>query len=672
MPAPFTLPPLVGVPLFLVFAAALLAIGSTVLYRVRGLFTSGAAEDVLFALPIGMGLVSYVVLVCGLLRFLHAPALVGGVLAAGAACAFLLLARRQKNGTPPNTEDAPPSTKSLFQMAGFAALGVLGLLTALAALAPPGGLEWDALSYHVADPKIFLHEHRIFYLPYEHHSNFPFLLQLLYALPLGIGSIAGAKLLHWACGVLLALAVYTFALRHVPNDENPKAVGLLAALLVASTPLVLWEATVAYVDLATALFTFLSLYALTLGPQNGRTSGNDSLVLSAVLMGFALGTKYTVLGFWGMLLVGILVWQWNRSGNNAGATLRAGVLWGIISLAVAAPWYVKTLLYTGNPVYPFFYQIFGGRYWSVHNAALYSADQAKFGLGKTPVDLLLGPWQATMERGIIPPNRGWIFTEYITSGFGLAPAILALVLAAGFLLPRAKRLPCAFGPLAWFGAGVYLFWFLLMQQTRYLIPALPALALIAAYVLVQAWERQSLARWVGATLCTATVLWGGKIAWQIAAPTLPVVFGQQNASDYLLRTGVGMRGLYPACQFINENAPSDAKVALFDEPRGFYLNRPYLWAEPNHAESLLPWDTYQNGADLIADLQKRGYTVLLIGAQPDGGAASNKNPDRWRVLLNDALRYDTAVKLVGSFPAYRAQNENGEIITSEVKVYFIR
>ena len=663
-------PPLLGVLLFLLFAAAVCAIGGAALFRLRGVFAS-RLEYALFALPVGIGLVSVITLACGLLKFLSPGLLAGGVLAAGAACAAVLWTQRTRLLSGPSEKADAHAPRSPLGIAGGAALGVLAVLTALAALAPPGGLEWDALSYHLADPKVFLRQGRIFYLPYEHHSNFPFILQMLYLVMLGTGSIAGAKLFHWICGVFLALAVYSFALRHVPENENARAVGLLAALLVASTPLVLWEATVAYVDLATALFTFLSLYALSLGPKNEPKSSKP-LLLSALLMGFALGTKYTVLGFWGMLLLGVLVWKFRKTEGTIGETLKSGVLWGGVSLAVAAPWYLKTWLYTGNPVYPFYYQIFGGRYWSAYNAALYSADQAKFGLGKTPVDLLLGPWQATMERGIIPPTRGWIFTEYITSGFGLAPAVLALVLAAGFLLGREKKLPPAFVPLTWFGAGVYLFWFFLMQQTRYLLPALPALTLIGAYALVRAWEnKKSLARYVGAALCAITVLWGVKMASQIATPTLPVVFGAQSPADYVTRSGVGMRGLYPACQWINENAPASAKVALFDEPRGFYLNRPYLWSEPNHADGLLDWNAYQKGTDLIADLRKRGYTVLLVGARFPG-TPDEKNPPKWRVLLNDALQNDTKVSLAASFPAYRAQTETGEAVTSDVKVYFIR
>jgi hypothetical protein len=94
----------------------------------------------------------------------------------------------------------------------------------IAALAPPGGAEWDALSYHLTVPKAYLREARVFYVPYDHHSNFPFLLQMLYTLMLGVKSVGGAKLCHWLCGVLLTLSVYTFARRQHPG-ANGKRLG---------------------------------------------------------------------------------------------------------------------------------------------------------------------------------------------------------------------------------------------------------------------------------------------------------------------------------------------------------------------------------------------------------------------------------------------------------------
>jgi 4-amino-4-deoxy-L-arabinose transferase-like glycosyltransferase len=155
------------------------------------------------------------------------------------------------------------------------------------------------------------------------------------------------------------------------------------------------------------------------------------LLASAILMGFALGTKLTVLAFWGMLLIGVLGWNLATTRRWAKETIPHAALWGAVSLIVGLPWYIKTWLYTGNPVYPFFYNLFGGRYWNAENAALYSGDQARFGIDKTPVSLLLGPWQVTMEpltrnwvNSLIPPGspepeRPFIFTEFIS--FSLSP-----------------------------------------------------------------------------------------------------------------------------------------------------------------------------------------------------------------------------------------------------------
>jgi 4-amino-4-deoxy-L-arabinose transferase-like glycosyltransferase len=99
-------------------------------------------------------------------------------------------------------------------------------------------------------------------------------------------------------------------------------------------------------------------------------------------MGLALGTKHTVLGFWGLLLAGILGWHLVTTRRWAKEALPHAALWSGLSLAIAAPWYVKSWLYTGNPVYPFFFGLFGGRYWNAENAVQYAQDQAQFGIGK--------------------------------------------------------------------------------------------------------------------------------------------------------------------------------------------------------------------------------------------------------------------------------------------------
>lgn len=661
------MPPLNDSPLYALFLfagmlGAVYGAGRGLTARVPGWL--GWGERALFAVPLGIGIVGYVVLALGLLGLLRTPLFASILLVGLGGWAWFIrdvLADRKIVAGETTTAGKLPA----WHLAAWFAVVFVGVCCIIACLAPPGALEWDGLSYHLANPKYWLRYGRIFYLPWDHHSNFPFTLEMLFLVMLGLGSIGAAKLCHFLCGAVLVLSVYTFARRHLENGypNRSRTVGTLAALFLATTPVVLWEASVSYIDLATALFTWLSLYALVNASQVAPVStnatqpapGNASsgvtasvrwLVLSAVLMGFALGTKYTVLGFWGMMLVAVLGWHFVLYRRWARETIPHALLWGGVSLLIGAPWYLKNILITGNPVYPFAYNVFGGRYWSAQNAAQYAADQARFGAGKDLIHLLLGPWQVTLFPDPVAPVQ---FTEYYV--FGLSPVFVALLLAAPFVIRRWTR-PSVY--LVLFGLGVYGFWFFLMQQTRYFVPALPAYALLCAEVLATLAASASIARLPAIAFATASALWGmnlagGQAFWGVrgspgpdgrrpifARPAWPFVSGQQTREEYLDRA---LAGLYDACQWINTNTPSTAKVALLAEPRGFYLDRDYLWAEPDHAYNLLPWDTYTSGVNMAADLKRRGYTYLLVGriAAP----APGQEPPRWLSLFTDAVQNDT-------------------------------
>ena len=610
-------------------------------------------ERFLFAVPLGMGAVGFVLFALGLAGLFRQPVFVG-LMALGVPGLALLVwdlasARRSAGaGSPPRQQ------RDLLALVSGLFLGVIAFCTLIGALAPPGGMEWDALSYHLAAPKTYLREGRIFYIPYDHHSNFPFLVQMLYTAMLGLGSDVGAKLIHWLCGVLCVAAVYAFASRHYAPEGRAKRVGLLAALIAASQPILLWEATIAYVDLATALYTWLSLYALFNAAQAVKAENGQSvrwMVLSAVLMGFALGTKLTVLGFWGLMLVGILGWHLFTTGRWAKETIPHAALWAALSLAIGAPWLVKSYAYTGSPVYPYFYGVFGGKYWNAENAAQYERDQATLGIGKSPVDMILAPWQATM------PGTAAEFNEY---GYTFTPVLVGLLLAAPFVWRRFSRVGVM---LALFCAASYVFWFILMQQARYILPLIPALALVGAEGLALLWEeRRGVARYLGGLLVAASVLWATSVARsQFAMPAVRVVTGQESRSDYVRGT-LFMRGLLPAIETINREAPKDAKVALFDDVFGYYLDREYVWATPNHAYGLLPWDEYAGVEDWLADFKKRGYTYLLVNEANRPAEGDPLAGQRWRALLAEAVAGDK-VELVTAEPSYRSG--------TEVKVYRI-
>ena len=76
------------------------------------------------------------------------------------------------------------------------------------------------------------------------------------------------------------------------------------------------------------------------------------LALAAILMGFALSVKTLALIPLALSVV-LLV--------SARAGWQRAALFAGIAVAVGSPFYLKSWVVTGNPVYPFGYRLFGGR-----------------------------------------------------------------------------------------------------------------------------------------------------------------------------------------------------------------------------------------------------------------------------------------------------------------------
>ncbi|MBC8140380.1 MAG: hypothetical protein H7Y38_02935, partial [Armatimonadetes bacterium] len=100
-----------------------------------------------------------------------------------------------------------------------------------------------------------------------------------------------------------------------------------------------------------------------------------------------------------------------------------------------------------------------------------------------------------------------------------------------------------------------------------------------------------------------------------------------------------MDTLYPASAWINDNTPPNAKVALFDVVFGFYIDRPILWANPNHSGTLLPWDTYATADDWLSDFKHRGYDYILTDDATTALIRSDSSAmnQSWRTFLPEAV-----------------------------------
>jgi 4-amino-4-deoxy-L-arabinose transferase-like glycosyltransferase len=195
--------------------------------------------------------------------------------------------------------------------------------------------------YHLQGPRLFLEAGRIILLPENWQSNGPFTVEMLYLLGLAFGSDVFSQLIHLVYTICLLLATFSFARRFMGVRE-----AWIAFAILLGIPLIPYLAALPNVDLSWALYEFLAMYALFIWKE---IRGKSWLILAGLIIGWALGSKYFALGWAGILGLWVL-WESRKDGLKR-ITL-TGLLFGIPGLIVGAPWYIKNMVLSGNPLYP--------------------------------------------------------------------------------------------------------------------------------------------------------------------------------------------------------------------------------------------------------------------------------------------------------------------------------
>jgi hypothetical protein len=306
-----------------------------------------------------------------------------------------------------------------------------------------------------------------------------------------------------------------------------------------------------------------------------------------------------------------------------------------MGVLVASPWYLKSWVWTNNPVYPFFYRLFPRSvHWTQQAEEAYRMEQNSFGLSRGPGELVTAPWNTAMEGSAfftVPTNSARqrrrpqdVLQAWMGDVFGsVGVALLGLVPLWPFAARRDWRVPWL---LAYVGASM-LSWFFLTQQTRYLLPVLAPGGVLGAVLL--AWLPPGFLRIAAGCFVALTLGVNTKVLIdRTFEPSLPVVLGQESRDAYMART---LPDLYPALRFVN-TLPPDSRVAFFQEVRGYYADREYFWANPLQHD-LVPYEDLKDGAELARFLRaKLGITHVLINANFLDGSEGT----RWYQLLQDA------------------------------------
>src|SRR5262245_31678301 len=437
--------------------------------------------------------------------------------------------------------------------------------------------EFDPLIYHLTVPKLYLQHHRIVDIPEILEAVFPKNVGMLYLYGLALHSQITVKFLNFWMGLLLLLAIHCFAKR-----LWGRMAGLAAAALFVSTPIVFFELRTIYIDLPIALFCFLNFFALLRWMEDG---GRKWLVLSAIFLGMAAGSKYNAL--FNVIAASVLVVHHFLAVRRVGllkTAIKVGV-YGLLSVSSLLVWLYLTYRFTGDPLFPylsgdplfpFLKGLFRSDRWETYNLPVVRSGGYRWGLPLSLANVFKTLWQMHFDEKVFCGSLGPFFV------------LLMPLLIFVFKLQPPMRLLLAY-------SSIYLFlWLVTTQANRYLIPALPMLSLLCAGALVAFLEAKTLLQRSLRGLVTTALLvaafynlpflfylwWtpGKRYFTPVLGAFPESVFSDNYSPERYLSTYMGS---LPAINFVNSlgNVKRVLYVGFRDGPPLFYANFPMVYNE---------------------------------------------------------------------------------------------
>ena len=340
------------------------------------------------------------------------------------------------------------------------------------------------------------------------------------------------------------------------------ATGLLAVALYVSISDVVHGSSVALTDVMAALFLLLSFTGVIAWLDRG---GDRWLVLAGVFGGLFAANRISNAGWVLGLGLALAVYATYRErAFRWSVSFRPMAIFGLCSLIVVVPWYIRSYIYTGSPVYPFLYGIFGGRYINAEWAARHFDNGYLKTLGGRSIGGFLSlPWVMTTDP-----------TQYRSGVLG--PVYLA---ALPFLFYFRRSLPrwAAF-------AAVYMLvsapiWYLTYTRLRSMLIVMILLSALVAIAVVSLIRHDGAPRLLKATALASVGVWlmvGLAINLRAHGDAILAVTAIEDRDAYadaMLRD-TGFKW-YRDFQELNALLPEDANVLILDT-RGYYLDRDYV------------------------------------------------------------------------------------------------
>ncbi len=488
----------------------------------------------------------------------------------------------------------------------------------------------DALTHHLAVPKLYLKHGGIYEIPDLKCSYYPMNLDLLYFIPLSFGNDIIPKFIHFTFALLTAWLIFIYLKKRLDTS-----CALAGVILFLSLPVIIKLSITVYVDLGLYYFSTASLIYLFKWIE--KEFKIKYLIISAIWCGLALGTKYNglIILFLLTLFVPIIYLRFvQNKTKQQGRAVGYGAVFMIISLLVFSPWMIKNYIWTNNPIYPLYDSLFNPE--KVVSISIKASDtDDSLDSTKNTSDVVKKPkgrWGHFAVRKIVYGEKWWetalIPVRIFFQGKDDNPKYFdgrlnpILFIFPFFAFIRIKKndhvLSTEKKILAIFSVLFLLFaFFQTDMRTRWIGPIIPPLVILSVLglheiiaVINDRYPETSRKILTGCVLSFVVFLLSLNVLYIIdlfkVVEPMSYISGRVGRDDYIER----YRPEYPVIKYANENIPGNAKVqCMFLGNRSYYSDREVVFNYNLASKAVMQ----ENSSQKILDyLKKKKITHLLI------------------------------------------------------------
>ncbi|MBI2144008.1 glycosyltransferase family 39 protein [Candidatus Woesearchaeota archaeon] len=574
--------------MLVIFLTVTFAIGRRILALFKADLSS--LEDFIISTAIGAAALINITILLGTLKILHKEAYL--IIAAAVALLFLKEVKRLLSLLRLLAGYLRQTLKPGLAGILLAAYLLFALINIAPTLTPV--YEFDSMVYHLAFAKEYAGSHSLVYQPSQVYATIPQGMTMLYTISELFSTPNLSPLIAYSFGLLASLAIYTLV-----RKRHSEISALAGSLLFFTAPAVIERLPQTMVD--TSMTYFFLAAVIVLFKYASEENENRRTLLTAlisILIGTAISVKLTGVFAAGAFLAGMpLSRLLYKSGLNAKQLAKEMAIFAFIALILLSPWLLRGYIYTGNPVYPLAYNLFGGKYLDPSMNQAYGTYHESVGMARNIPNSLLVLWNITFKSGALG------------AVIGLTPFFIMLLPLMALFYRHAKDLK-KWALMTLMGMAALTSMFVAQPVLRYMFPGIALLSASTAMT-IEALPRHRLLKAAVMAMLLASLAFNAAIWYGINAKSIHYFAAGESESGYYSK--LKDYNAYDAAAWINANTGQDSTVLLFNEPRGYFLNRKHIVSSPY--QNYIDYRSMSTSTELLARLKELNISHILVNGE---------------------------------------------------------